>query len=239
MVLFKSLIPIALIRGVAAASSQYGTLGCGEVNVFFTYVSELWLFLQIAKSPSPSGLPANHPIVISSGIDKAAAVATAMRNDAAYIIQAGYNLRGKQKNNNMQHVLKFKRADEDLHIVALMGPEQSETVFLDQLRGVHWDGTGIGFGYRGSDRSDLTIRSEGEQWTTRFSTYPITASTKIRVLCLDYIQFYREYAPRAPIMFNSEAGPFLTALQRRLPLPSNCTGSPGKDLVSQEFLLQI
>ena len=42
-----------------------------------------------------------------------------------------------------------------------MGPEQSISVLANQTKGVKWDGTGVGYGVRGSRREDLTIRLEG------------------------------------------------------------------------------
>ena len=39
-----------------------------------------------------------------------------------------------------------------------MGPEQNISVLANQIDGVHWDGTGVGYGIRGSHREDLTIR---------------------------------------------------------------------------------
>lgn len=42
-----------------------------------------------------------------------------------------------------------------------MGPEQGISVLENELKGVKWDGTGVGYGVRGSRRQDLTIRLEG------------------------------------------------------------------------------
>jgi hypothetical protein len=42
-----------------------------------------------------------------------------------------------------------------------MGPEQGIEVLEQQMRGVHWDGTGVGYGVRGARLSELTVRLEG------------------------------------------------------------------------------
>lgn len=52
-----------------------------------------------------------------------------------------------------------------------MGPEQSLSILSSQLEGVNWDGTGIGYGVRGSRREDLTIRLEGMYGTSRVAFY--------------------------------------------------------------------
>jgi hypothetical protein len=43
-----------------------------------------------------------------------------------------------------------------------MGPEQPVSVLEDQLKGINWDGTGVGFGVRGSPLQNLTVRLEGK-----------------------------------------------------------------------------
>jgi hypothetical protein len=48
------------------------------------------------------------------------------------------------------------------YTVALAGPELDNKIIEDQLCGREWHGTGVGFGMRGSNRPDLTIRLEGE-----------------------------------------------------------------------------
>lgn len=48
----------------------------------------------------------------------------------------------------------------------------------------------------------------------------------------DVIDLFHDKAPRAPVMFNYNAESFHWAVERRLPLLTNCTDSPGKDLVS-------
>lgn len=42
-----------------------------------------------------------------------------------------------------------------------MGPEQDISVLVNQTNGIRWDGTGVGYGVRGSRREDLTIRLGG------------------------------------------------------------------------------
>ncbi|OCT54579.1 hypothetical protein CLCR_11449 [Cladophialophora carrionii] len=130
-----------------------------------------------------TGLPPYHPLVIQQGFN-ASAVDAGLRGDAADILKAGYNLR-----------------------VILMGPEQNISVLANQTTGVRWDGTGIGYGVRGSHREDLTIRFA------------------------DIIQLFRDKAPQAPILFDYSYVTALWAIQSRFPLSSNCTDSPGTDLV--------
>lgn len=48
------------------------------------------------------------------------------------------------------------------NLVVLMGPEQPISVLSDQLEGINWDGTGVGFGVRGSPLQNLTVRLEGK-----------------------------------------------------------------------------
>ena len=131
-----------------------------------------------------TGLPPYHPLVTSQGFDPAV-VDAALRADAARIVASGYNLR-----------------------VVLVGPEQPVSVLEDQMRGVKWDGTGVGYGVRGSRREDLTIRLE------------------------EIIQLYRDEARWAPIMFDHSPDSAFWAVERHFPLSENCTGSPGTDLVS-------
>lgn len=89
-----------------------------------------------------------------------------------------------------------------------MGPEQPLSVLSDQLKGINWDATGVGYGVRGSSVQNLTVRLE------------------------EILQTYRDKVWRAPIVFNHSPTSSLWAIQRHFPLSSNCTNSPGKDLVS-------
>ncbi|KAJ9612643.1 hypothetical protein H2200_004240 [Cladophialophora chaetospira] len=130
-----------------------------------------------------TGLPPYHPLVAQQGFNSSA-VDAGLRADAADIIKAGYNLR-----------------------VVLMGPEQDISVLVNQTNGIRWDGTGVGYGVRGSRREDLTIRLG------------------------DIIQVFHERAPRAPTVFDYSFTTALWAIQTKFPLSSNCTNSPGKDLV--------
>jgi hypothetical protein len=50
-----------------------------------------------------------------------------------------------------------------VNLVVLMGPEKDISVLGDQVRGTTWDGTGIGYGVRGSNRVDLTLRLQRKQ----------------------------------------------------------------------------
>ncbi|ETI22892.1 hypothetical protein G647_04686 [Cladophialophora carrionii CBS 160.54] len=47
----------------------------------------------------------------------------------------------------------------------------------------------------------------------------------------DIIQLFRDKAPQAPILFDYSYVTALWAIQSRFPLSSNCTDSPGTDLV--------
>lgn len=42
-----------------------------------------------------------------------------------------------------------------------MGPEQNINNLSDQMNDIEWDGTGVGYGVRGSHLEDLTIRFTG------------------------------------------------------------------------------
>lgn len=46
--------------------------------------------------------------------------------------------------------------------VVLMGPEEPLEKLEEQLRGIDWDGTGVGYGVRGARLPELTVRFEGE-----------------------------------------------------------------------------
>jgi hypothetical protein len=83
-----------------------------------------------------TGLPPSHPLVLAQGFDPAL-VNQLLRADAAQIAAAGYNVR-----------------------VALFGPEQPVSILSDRMKGIKWEGTGVGFGVRGSNRTDLTIHLE-------------------------------------------------------------------------------
>lgn len=47
--------------------------------------------------------------------------------------------------------------------VVLMGPEKPMSVLEDQLKGINWDATGVGYGVRGSPVQNLTVRLEGKR----------------------------------------------------------------------------
>lgn len=42
-----------------------------------------------------------------------------------------------------------------------MGPEQPLSVLSGQMDGINWDGTGVGYGVRGSRLENLTLRFTG------------------------------------------------------------------------------
>ncbi|KAI9705289.1 MAG: hypothetical protein M1820_005288 [Bogoriella megaspora] len=129
-----------------------------------------------------TGLPPYHPLVIEQGFDPAK-VDAGIREDSANIRKAGYNLR-----------------------TVLMGPEQSMSVLDGRLQGIAWGVNGIGFGVRGSNRDDLTVRLK------------------------DTIKTFHTCAPSAPVVFDHSFTTGLWAIQQELPLAGNCTNSPGQDL---------
>ncbi|KAG9252189.1 uncharacterized protein F5Z01DRAFT_690903 [Emericellopsis atlantica] len=187
MISVSSLLTAVLLSATSAVGMLPTTEslpGCGEVNVFMT------------------GLPAYHPWVISLGLDPAM-VDRMLREDAARIVNMGYNLRGG-------NLVSRKRERTDIFEVAVFGPEEDyDRILKEQMCAVDWHGTGVGFGLRAGQDPDLTIQFE------------------------DIIAGFHERAPGAPIMFNYNAKTFSWAVQRRLPLAANCTDSPGKDLASR------
>lgn len=104
-----------------------------------------------------SGLPPFHPLVIEQGFDPNM-VDNALRRDAAEIVEAGYNLRGESRTSGWRNAIS---ADAYLIIVVLAGPEQDVGIYADRLKGRKWQGTGVGYGVRGTRLPDLTIRLEG------------------------------------------------------------------------------
>ncbi|EMD00687.1 hypothetical protein BAUCODRAFT_135482 [Baudoinia panamericana UAMH 10762] len=130
-----------------------------------------------------TGLPPYHPLVEAQGFN-GSAVNAGLRADAADLISHGYNTR-----------------------VVLMGPEVDISVLDGRLNDTAWDITGIGYGVRGSNREDLTLRFK------------------------DIVQLYHSQAPGAPIVFDHSFTTALWAVQQQLPLiGGNCTNTPGKDL---------
>lgn len=101
------------------------------------------------------GLPPFHPLVLEQGFDPNM-VDNALRRDAAEIVEAGYNLRGESR--TWRNAIS---ADAYLIIVVLAGPEQDVGIYADRLKGRKWQGTGVGYGVRGTRLPDLTIRLEG------------------------------------------------------------------------------
>lgn len=97
------------------------------------------------------------------------------------------------------------------------------TVLENQMEGINWDGTGIGYGVRGSHLQNLTIQFGGKSKLCNKSD---------QLIILDILQLYKERAPRAPSVFDYSPYSFLWAVHNRFPLSSNCTNEPGKDLVS-------
>ncbi|KAK0751352.1 hypothetical protein B0T18DRAFT_426006 [Schizothecium vesticola] len=139
-----------------------------------------------------TGLPPYHPLVKAQGADPAQ-VDAALRADAANIRKQGYNLR-----------------------VILLGPEKNITTLTSYL-GIPetadgtprpWDGTGVGFGVRGSAMAQLTVWFE------------------------EVVTAFRTGAPRAPIMFDFSPGTAGWAVERHFPIEEDCeaAGREGGDL---------
>ncbi|OHF04619.1 hypothetical protein CORC01_00090 [Colletotrichum orchidophilum] len=137
---------------------------CGKQNFVFT------------------GLPWNHPAVVTSGFTPQQ-VEAGIRADMAAITKAGYNIKA-----------------------VLLGPEDSLDSLSDELKGVDWTGTGVGFGVRGSPSPVITRR------------------------LMDTVQLYRDEVPRARILFNYSPVTSLWAIQQYFPLSSECSKTNGTDL---------
>lgn len=76
------------------------------------------------------------------------------------------------------------------------------------MKGITWEGTGVGFGERGSNSLELTV-----QFTETVNTL-------------------KDVSPNAPIVFNRSPNTTLEALGRFVPISGKCDKTPGKDLVS-------
>ena len=69
--------------------------GCGQVNVFYTYAVHSRTSRQQRRSNIVNrGFPAYHPYVLAQGADPAEVDRT-LKNGAASLVKAGYNLRRK------------------------------------------------------------------------------------------------------------------------------------------------
>lgn len=167
-----------------------------------------------------SGLPPSHPLVAQQGFDPEL-VEASIRRDAEEIVAAGYNLRGATYSIRQSWVTTANTA-----VVVLMGPDQGIEVLEQQMRGVRWDGTGVGYGVRGARLPELTVRFEGK------SIHRATICKSLTCNATDMISLYRKTAPKAPIMFNYSPDSALWAISRKFPLAGNCTNKPGKNLVS-------
>ncbi|KAF2639407.1 hypothetical protein P280DRAFT_470781 [Massarina eburnea CBS 473.64] len=140
------------------------TSACGKISVVFT------------------GLPPFHPLVAAQGFNSSQ-VNAGLRNDAADILAAGYNLK-----------------------VVLMGPEIPIEILKAESSDRSYDGAGIGFGVRGSNSLNMTIRME------------------------QILQTFRETNPNAPVVLDQSPVTGIDAVKRRFPLQSNCANSPGQNL---------
>jgi hypothetical protein len=90
-----------------------------------------------------------------------------------------------------------------------MGPEQKISTFAGEMDGIDWTGVGVGYGIRGANLPELTVRLE------------------------EILKTFQEKAPNANVWFNYSPNSTLWALERHFPLPKDCP--PGKDLVSSSF----
>ncbi|EXF78998.1 hypothetical protein CFIO01_13074 [Colletotrichum fioriniae PJ7] len=84
-----------------------------------------------------TGLPWDHPAVAASGFTPEQ-VEAGIRADMAAIVKAGYNIKA-----------------------ILLGPEDSLDFLSDELKGMEWTGTGVGFGVRGNPTPVFTRRLMG------------------------------------------------------------------------------
>lgn len=111
--------------------------------------------------------------------------------------------------------------------MAVVGPEKDYTKILkEQMAGIEWHGTGVGYGLRSSRLQNLTIQLEGIVSRNSSHMMKLTNTSFSDVLIL-----LHDKAPKAPIMFNYNAESFHWAVERRLPLLDDCTDNPGTDLV--------
>lgn len=188
-------------------------------------------------------MPPYHPLVTQQGFDPAK-VDAALRADAANIVKAGYNLKGKSTGPLSLGNLSYRVSNTDVNLVVLMGPEKNVTVLREQVRGTVWDGTGIGYGVRGSNRVDLTTRLQGKQKllkkrSSKMQNRSSVNSQWLFASLVEIVEVYREQAPLAPILFDYSPSTARWAIEQRFPLPSNCTDSPGKSLVIISPLLSV
>ncbi|KAI9150884.1 hypothetical protein HJFPF1_10661 [Paramyrothecium foliicola] len=95
--------------------------------------------------------------------------------------------------------------------IVLAGPEQDMSLTANRMKGRRWPLTGIGYGLRAAKSEELITQFE------------------------DQLILFRKQGPNSITVFNYDPSSFLWSLQRRLPLASDCVGSPGKDLGTYIF----
>ncbi|KAK7757456.1 hypothetical protein SLS62_000471 [Diatrype stigma] len=158
-------------------------------SIFFIGLMSLLsaaLCAEQKEAPGCGEVNVFYTLVIEQGYPPEEADA-AIRNSTIEMINAGYNVR-----------------------VVLAGPEQNIEATRSLMADVKWDVTGVGYGMRGSNISEIITRFE------------------------DNLQLFREETDlSAPMVFNYNPWSFLWSVQRRVPLSSDCAGSPGKDLKVQ------
>ena len=90
----------------------------------------------------------------------------------------------------------------------LIGPETPISKLEERMQGIDWEVTGVGYGERGANTSELTV-----QFT-------------------ETVNLFKKVSPDAPIVFNRSPNTTLEALARFAPIAADCAHAPGKDLVS-------
>ncbi|KAK5467342.1 hypothetical protein LTS15_000314 [Exophiala xenobiotica] len=173
MVALKSLLALGLAASLTMAAPSWPPKpSCGDLDIIFT------------------GLPPYHPLVTAQGFDPAA-VDAALRGDAAEVVKAGYNLRGSLWTGHGFQLrfldLAFLATVTDTHhnvAVVLMGPEQPLSVLSGQMDGINWDGTGVGYGVRGSSLENLTLRFAGTFLVQRLFPFPFPFAYQVLALPL-------------------------------------------------------
>ena len=93
----------------------------------------------------------------------------------------------------------------------LIGPETPISKLEERMQGIDWEVTGVGYGERGANTSELTV-----QFT-------------------ETVNLFKKVSPDAPIVFNRSPNTTLEALARFAPITGDCAHAPGKDLVSESY----
>ena len=117
-----------------------------------------------------------------------------------------------------------------------MGPEIPMEKLEKASEGTFWHGTGLGYGVRGSHLANLTIRAESMFNPIAHTPVPTMHGDALLTTCLmirlDIVNYFHDEAPQARMLFDMNFTTALWAMQRNLPLSSDCKNHPGKNLVS-------